>query len=141
MSRSVPGYRSVTGMAPDGEGSWDFLVGIAKLQDLERRGPIAKFYDARSVPEILGRPWAVFHGLEREDCEDAYCYCGIPEHRWLSSTVQVPPPPGMTLLVYVFTDHRGHIVTDWGWRQTHPDRNGCPIDYESAFGRQVWPTT
>ena len=141
MSRTPHGYRLVTGMAPDGGGTWDFLVSIDMLQHLERYGPGPKFYDAFLLKGILESPSAVFQGLKREGFEEAHCYSGLPPHRKRSSSIQVPPPPGKVFTIYVKTDHRGHIVLDWDWRPAHPDKPGYPLDCESDFGRQTWPKT
>ena len=141
MSRTTRGYLPVSGAAPDGEGTWEFLVSKEMLERLQRYGPKPKFYDASLIPEILTSPSAVFQGLNREGYEDAHCYSGIPAHRKISSSIEAPPPPGMTFLVYVHTDHRGHLVLDWEWRPVHPGQKGFPVNYESDFGRQTWPKT
>jgi hypothetical protein len=141
MSRTPPGYYSVSGISPDGKETWDFLVSIEMLRDLERKGPTAKFYDARLLKGVLESPAAVFQDLHREGFEEAYCYCGSPPHRFRSAEIQMPPPPRKVFLVYVTSDHRGHIVLDWEWRPAHLGKAGHPIKCESDFGRQTWPKT
>ena len=70
MSRPPPGYYSVSGISPDGGETWDFLVSIEMLRDLERKGPTARFYDARLLKGVLESPSAVFrdrHGRGPDD--------------------------------------------------------------------------
>lgn len=141
MGHARAGYLTVTGIAPEGDDEWEFLVAREMIEHLQRSGPRPKFYDSFLLGEILASPAAVFRGLKRDGFEEAYCYCGVPSRRMISTTVEAPPPPGRTFLVYVSSDHRGHVVLDWEWRPAHQDRQGLPSDYETSFGSQTWPKT
>jgi hypothetical protein len=57
------------------------------------------------------------------------------------NTLKVPPPPRFTLLAFVASDHRGHIVIDWEWREADPERPGYPKRCDTDFGSQTWPKT
>ena len=109
-----PGYFALTGLQPDGEGHCQFLVAKKYVDALQTAGPTWKFYNLHLLPEILNDPVVIFQGLNREDLNGGYCYSGLPSKKMKSSTITLPPPPGMVALVFVAPDHRGEYHTRLG---------------------------
>lgn len=137
MPKTIPGYIAIEGMGPDGD-ELGFIVSRKYLQDLERRGPKQKLFDAYLLPETLRDPLVIFEGLNREDFHDGYCYCSLPSRRKKSATIDVPSPPGMVFLAFVRPDSRGYIVLDWEWRLADDERPAYPASWEADFGRPKW---
>lgn len=88
--------------------------------------------------EVAQDPVAVFQDWKRPEHEDGLCYVGRPSHDFRGVEIETPPPPNMVFLVY--TKPSGKI-TDWRWEKADPNNPDFPEDYQTRFGRLVWPKT
>jgi hypothetical protein len=139
---SVPrDYRELKGLCPAGRGECEFLVPQHYLDHLYKYGPEWKFYNLHILVEILGDPTVIFEGLNRDDFEGGYCYCGQASKRMQGTGIELPPPPEMVAVVFVNPSVRGNIVLDWDWRPEHPDNSGWPDAWQDHFERLKWSKT
>lgn len=122
---------------PTGVGTREVWIDQAHLESLTRGNLAPRFYRVLLVPEIVRNPAVVFEGWERAGHEDDLCYAGIPSTDFRTDTIQVPPPPGKTFLVFV--TRRGR-VTKWRWEDADPDQPEYPENWRTRFRRIVWPT-
>jgi hypothetical protein len=137
---SPPGYLSLEGKDPSGDGTAEFIVARKKIDDLQRYGPEWKFDNLHILKEILGDPVVILEGLKREEVEHGLCYSGHASKRMRGPDITLPPPPDMVAVVIVSPDHRGIVVLDWEWRRECPDAPGWPEGWEDDFARVKWPT-
>ena len=120
-----------------GAGTWEVWIDQAHLESLTRGNLAPRFYRVMLVPIVLRHPAVVFEGWNRPEHDDDLCYAGVPPVDYRSDTIQVPPPPGKTFLVFV--TRRGRI-TKWRWENADPDEAQYPENWRTRFRRIVWPT-
>ena len=112
------GFLATDGICPVSQEERPFLLPQNKMADLQKRGPEWKFYDAMMIPDVSSYPTVIFEGLMRDDCNDCYCYCGVPKKRIKkgdhgSGTIEVPFPPNRVFLVFVRCNDKGFVVFDF----------------------------
>lgn len=73
----------------------------------------------------------IYEGWCRPGKDGCYAYAGHPNRDFKSLTIQTPPPPNMSFVVFILTD--GSIDL-WTWRPI--ERGGAP---EEITGRLIWP--
>lgn len=126
-------------MAPDTREPCLFIIAQEKVDNLQRYGPSSKFFDLELLPQTLGKPDAIFKGLNREGLTDPYCYSKSPSQRRKSSQIMLPPPPGLVFVVSINRDHRGYVILDWEMRKIDPGQGGHPLNWQTDFGGRLWP--
>jgi hypothetical protein len=132
------GYYEFEGMAPSGEGRGTFrIVKDGILEHFRKTGDSARLLEGLLVPAVIESPAAVFQGLKREGQEEVLVYVGVPSDRFIRNhNIRIPCPPGRTFLVFVTLDLK---VVKWRWEEADSERPGFPTDYETRFGRRLWP--
>jgi hypothetical protein len=115
---------SLEGLDPSGKGTQEFWIEKDLLQFFYKKGFLHKFKAAICVQE-------------REGQEEALCYAGLASCRFSNEGHQLPAPPGKTFVVYIRKDD---VVFRWDWEPA--DKNlTYPQDYQTRFGKQLWPKT
>jgi hypothetical protein len=60
MDRVPRGYHPpLSGLSPDGRETWEFLISVQRLKDIQIDGPRSKFYNARILKGVLESPTAI----------------------------------------------------------------------------------
>lgn len=134
-SSSESGFFVEPGLDPSGKGLCDFRISQTKLRHLSKYGPAYKFFEGLSIPYTLKNPTVIFRGLEREHQEGAFCYAGIPPHRYLDHNITAPPHPGFTFVIFADSEFR---IFNWRWEKEDPKTPGYPIGWQNRFKEQKW---
>ena len=96
-----------------------------------------RYFNALLIPETLKNPIAIFKGLERDNHEDGWCYCGKPSKRrqhW-DETTTVPFPDGKIFLVFA---DKNRFVFNWRMEKENHYYSGLPKNFETRFGQTLW---
>ncbi len=102
--RARPGCSSLVGLDPVTGGTKEYWVENDLIQYFYKLGWQHKFKALHSVKEVIGQPAVVFRGLCRDGQEEAMCFAGLASHRYSNHGAELPPPHGMTFVVYVRSD-------------------------------------
>ena len=132
---SDKGYFTFEGFAPNGCGRCTFRIPVARVQHLERCGPVHKFYEIRSACDVVGAPKLIFEGLRREKQEKSLCYIGRP--RVYREGSDHPPYPEMIFTVFITVDR---VLFEWGWEKCSGEDPFRLQNTKQRFERQLWPT-
>lgn len=87
------------------------------------------------VYETLISPSAVFSGI-REFQEGGRCYVRTVAWDFDDKGNMVDAPRRMVFLVFV--NPMAHVF-DWRWEPAHPVDVELPVDYQTRFGKCIWP--
>ena len=138
------GFVQFEGQSPDGQGrSWFIISKNGLLNHFSERRNRSKLTDGFCVPEVVDSPTGTWIDLIRFGKEEAMCYAGIPDGRFLKDvSVEVPVPPGKVFAIYVAGRRATSgqlLVTDYEWLEEDKQHGGFPIDHHTRFGRRLWP--
>ena len=138
---SGAGYLEIGGAQdpddPAGEGRVVLRVSRERADRLLKHYPI-KFFQLRTVRDVVRRPERIYWGLRDEDSEDrhGWCYVGFP--------TRVADGPSSSYLLprerafLVFVDRRKRIY-DWRLERTDPEDPRAPEGASLRFGGLAWP--
>lgn len=135
MASPRPNCCSLLGLDPSGSGQREFWIEKDLIQYFYKLNWMDKYKGLYSVKEVLASPAVVFQGLERDGQETALCYAGLAANSFSRDGNPLPPPPGMTFVVYVRSDD---VVYRWDWEIAASNLT-YPNDFQNRFGKQLWP--
>ena len=104
-------------------------------------GPEWKFSNGALVHDVFQNPTAIFGGLERGNFADAFCYCGIPPHRYDNDGEVTEMPTNQIFVGFSIVENQELVFFDWEFRDVDPWNSGFPDGWASDFGEQLWPLT
>jgi hypothetical protein len=110
-----------------------------KLRDLPRRG-LGKVKEAGYiVPEVLGKPTAIFQGLTHDEDEPRrgegwLCYVGRPTISFEDDGRAVPPRSNRVFLVFVNAEW---VAYNWYWYAADPYDGSLPLDHAERFRKRL----
>ena len=126
------------GRHPNGDKGAAFFIDKPTLYQIEEKGPLWKFADARFILEAVSEPDSIFEGLKRANHAECYCYCVRPTHDPEDPDAQGPMFLEKVFVVFVRPGVWGYVVFDWGWRQQDPDLAWHPVNWQTDFTRRTW---
>jgi hypothetical protein len=129
------GWIYFSGKKPDGTDGQEFRLPTRNVLHLRTKGHERKLLEVFSIEPVLKNPLAIFAGLEREEFEDGFCYCGIPAEKYVTENTTVPPPPGMVFLIFV---NKEFAIFEFRWEKMYADNFGNPKNYKTRFKQKTW---
>jgi hypothetical protein len=129
------GWIHFTGKKPDGGDGQEFRLPSRHVLHWRTKGHERKLFEVFSIEPVLQSPLAIFEGLEREEFEDGFCYCGIPDKKQVTENSTVPPPPGMVFLIFV---NKEFAIFEFRWEKMCAEDFGNPENYKTRFKQKTW---
>ena len=101
-------------------------------------GPGWKFECGELIHDVTQRPATIFGNLQRENYADAFCYCGIPPHRFGNNGELVEMPDDEVFLGFCVLRDEELQFFDWEFRDVDPWKPGFPDGWELDLGEPLW---
>lgn len=128
-------FLEIEALEPSSGRTETVLISYDRLQAVKKRGLGEILCAAKTVPEVLQCPTAVFEGLCSDEDEDYRgvgwrCYCGIPKHDYSFEGHELSPRPKRVFLVFVNVER---VAYNWRWEKCDETDDNLPINYQNRF--------